>query len=311
MTSATNENLRAVCGWGNGHYIAAGDNGTVQYYNGSTIRPMESNTSRGLEAVYAGTPGNWAAAAGWAGEMFHFDGSVWTPAVATGDWINDLWGQGDTVYGVGDSGAILRSLDRGASWNPMSSPTGQSLYAVWGAAADGPVFAAGLSGTVLHYNGSAWSQMVTNTNSSSIDFHGIWGSSAADVHVVGDYPSFLGANKSQIIHYNGSSWRESYSSYNVLPPKYLTGIWGRSAAEIIAFGTPNLRRTCGRSWQEASDPGIPPLQKGWGMADPEGNYHIFGITAYDSIYHLTIPAGDECTSPWSLFLPAILITPAQ
>lgn len=189
----------------------------------------------------------------------------------------------------------------------MASPTTQSLYGVWGAAADGPVFAVGAYGTVLHYTGSSWSQMVTNTFSSSIDFHGVWGSSATDVYAVGAYPHVLGINESQIIRYDGSSWRESYYSYNVQSPRYLTGIWGRSAHDIIAFGTPNLRKNCGRSWRQATRPGIPPLQKGWGKADQDGNYHIFGITAYDSIYHYTIPAGEECpSSPWNLFLPAIL-----
>jgi hypothetical protein len=287
--------------------FTVGYNGTILHYNGSTVQPMESNTSRSLKAVFAGETDGWASAAGWTGEMFSFDGSTWSLANSPpADGMNDLWGQGDTVYGVGYSGAILRSLDRGANWNTMTSPTTEHLYGVWGAAADGPVFASGADGTVLRYTGANWSQMVTNTNSSSIDFHGVWGSSATDVYAVGAYPSFLGSNESQIIHFDGNSWRESYYSYNILPPKYLTGVWGRSDRDIIAFGTPNLRKQCGRGWAEAKAGGIPPLQKGWGKADPDGNYHIFGITAYDSIYHYTIPAGEDCSSPWTLFLPAII-----
>lgn len=287
--------------------FTVGYNGTILHYNGSTVQPMESNTSRSLEAIFAGETNGWASAAGWAGEMFYFDGTTWLRASSpTADWINDLWGQGDTVYGVGYSGAILRSLDRGATWTTMSSPTTESLYGVWGAAADGPIFAVGAYGTVLRYTGANWSQMVTNTNSSSIDFHSAWGSSATDVYAVGAYPSFLGSNESQIIHFDGSSWRESYYSYNVQPPKYLTGIWGRSDRDIIAFGTPNLRKQCGRGWVEANAGGIPPLQKGWGKMDPDGNYHIFGITAYNSIYRYTIPASEDCSSPWTLFLPAII-----
>lgn len=34
--------------------------------------------------------------------------------------------------------------------------------------------------------------------------------------------------------------------------------------------------------------------------------HIFGITAYDSIYHYTIPTAEDCSTPWTLFMPAIL-----
>lgn len=294
--------------WGNGlgSVFAVGDNGTVLHYNGSSVQTMESNTHQDLAAVYAGEDASWATAAGWSGEMFSFDGSAWAMANnPSGSWINDLWGQGDTVYGVGDSGAILVSGDRGANWSTMPSPTTESLNGVWGASVDGPVFAVGNNGTILRYLGGSWAAMTSNAYS-SIDLKGVWGSSASNVYAVGDSWPFLGANETQIVRYDGSSWKQSYYSYNVLPPKYLNGIWGRSAKDIIAFGTPNLRRQCGRAWGETSAAGVPPLRKGWGKADAEGNYHIFGITAYDSLYHATIPADEDCSSPWTLFLPAIL-----
>ncbi|MHB8788329.1 MAG: hypothetical protein ACYDBT_00465 [Desulfobulbaceae bacterium] len=287
--------------------FAVGDRGTILHYDGSTVRAMENNSGKTLYTVFAGETGNWAAAGGWFDVMLYFDGTTWaTTDNPPLEFMEDMWGQGETVYAVGGTGTILHSLDRGVTWNTMSSPTTESLYGVWGAAADGPVFAAGYNGTVLHYNGSNWSQVTTNTNSSYMTFHGIWGSSAQDVYVVGETYPFLGSNESQIIHFDGSSWKESYYSYNVQPQKFLTGIWGRSDKDVIAFGTTNLRKQCGRGWGEINSTGIPPLQKGWGKMDPDGNYHIFGITAYNSIYRYTIPASEDCSSPWTLFLPAII-----
>lgn len=294
--------------WGGdlNNVFTVGYNGTILHYDGNSVQHMESNTATTLGAVFAGETGGWAAAAGWSGDMLFFDGATWAPAFnPTTSGINDLWGQGDTVYGVGDSGTILQSGNRGETWNTMISPTTEYLNGIWGASMAGPLFAVGNNGTVLKYTGGNWSTMASNAYS-SIDLNAVWGSSAGDVYAVGDNWPFLGSNETQIIHYDGSSWKESYYSYNVLPPKYLTGIWGRSAKDIIAFGTPNLRKQCGRAWGEASAAGIPPLQKGWGKMDPDGNYHIFGITAYDSIYRYTIPASEDCSSPWTLFLPAII-----
>lgn len=287
--------------------FAVGDNGTILHYDGSSVQAMENNSGKALYTVFAGETDGWAAAGGWFDEMLYFDGSTWaTAGNPPSEFMEDMWGQGDTVYAVGGNGTILQSLNRGASWNTMPSPTTEPLYAVWGTAVDGPVFAAGANGTVLRYNGSNWTQMTTNTNSSFMTFHGIWGSSDQDVYVVGETWPFLGSNESQIIHFNGSSWQQAYYSDNVLSQKYLTGIWGRSENDIIAFGTSNLRKQCGRAWWGTSVAGIPPLQKGWGKADQDGNYRIFGITAYDSIYRYTIPASEGCSSPWNLFMPAIL-----
>jgi hypothetical protein len=42
--------------------------------------------------------------------MFIFDGGNWSSAVnSSTEWMNDLWGRADTVYGVGDNGGIGRA----------------------------------------------------------------------------------------------------------------------------------------------------------------------------------------------------------
>src|SRR6476661_4859931 len=50
----------------------------------------------------------------------------------------------------------------GSAWSPMTSGTSQVLRTAWGSSGS-DVFAVGAAGTILHYNGSAWSPMASRT----------------------------------------------------------------------------------------------------------------------------------------------------
>jgi photosystem II stability/assembly factor-like uncharacterized protein len=60
-------------------------------------------------------------------------------------------------------------------------PTKEGLNGVWGSSSS-DVFVVGDGGTILHYDGSAWSAMNSGTEES---FNGVWGSSSSDVFAVG------------------------------------------------------------------------------------------------------------------------------
>ncbi|MDD3814611.1 MAG: hypothetical protein PHZ02_08190 [Desulfocapsaceae bacterium] len=302
-------NLQDIWGGDLDNVFVVGDNGTILHYDGTSVSAMESNTLQDLSAVYAAANTNWACATGGAGGMFYFDGTTWQAGTnSSTEWMNDMWGDGETVFAVGTGGTILKSLNRGADWISETSHSTEILNAVWGVSADGPIFVAGNNGTVLGWStGGQWSALSSGAYT-LIDLYGIWGLSGSDVYVAGyEYP-LLGSNQTQIVHYNGSSWEQSFYSDLVLPAQYLTAVWARSAQDVMAFGSPNLRKECSSTWKTWSDAGIPPLRKVWGKADPQGNYHLFGISYYNSIYEYTIPADQGCSSssPWTLFMPAIL-----
>jgi len=80
-----------------------------------------------------------------------------------------------------------------AGWTSMTSGTTTDLYSDWGSSGS-DVFAVGLNGTILHYNGSAWISMTSGTTEDLTD---VWGSSGSDVFAMG----FNGT----ILHYNGSA----------------------------------------------------------------------------------------------------------
>ena len=82
----------------------------------------------------------------------------------------------------------------GGQWewqNPLSQ--GNGLIAVWGSSSS-DVFAVGWSGTILHYDGSAWSAM---SSGATTWLNGVWGSSGSDVFAVG--------RNGAILHYGEGS----------------------------------------------------------------------------------------------------------
>ncbi len=56
------------------------------------------------------------------------------------------------------------------------------------------VFAVGLAGTILHYDGASWGAMASGV-STSLD--AIWGSSSGDLSVVGSYDAILRGRRKQ------------------------------------------------------------------------------------------------------------------
>jgi hypothetical protein len=102
--------------------------------------------------------------------------------------------------------------------NPQSN--GATLQSVWGADAKN-VWAVGDGGTIVKWNGSAWSAQPSGT---SKDLYGVWGSDASNVWAVGDGGT--------IVKWNGSAWSAQPSGTS----KDLYGVWGSDASNVWAVG---------------------------------------------------------------------------
>jgi hypothetical protein len=109
----------------------------------------------------------------------------------------------------------------------MTSGTNIKLNAVWGSSAT-DVFAVGELLTIVHYNGTSWSQF-NITNPQEIGLNAIWGYAANSVFAVGD--------SGVIIWYNGDVW--ALLSSQISSQIDLTGIWGASACNVYAVGEEN------------------------------------------------------------------------
>jgi hypothetical protein len=108
---------------------------------------------------------------------------------------------------------------QGGEWewqNPL--PQGNGLRGVWGSNG-GDVFAVGLSGTILHYDGINWSAMSSGTTEA---LWGVWGSNGGDVFAVGSYGT--------ILHYDGINWNAMSSGTTYR----LYDVWGSSGGDVFA-----------------------------------------------------------------------------
>jgi hypothetical protein len=107
----------------------------------------------------------------------------------------------------------------GSAWSAQSSSTSQNLSGVWGSDASN-VWAVGWFGTIVKWNGSAWSVQSSSTSQTLV---GVWGSDTSNVWAVGDGGT--------IVKWNGSAWsaQSSGSAYSLL------GVWG-TAKQIWVVG---------------------------------------------------------------------------
>jgi hypothetical protein len=81
-------------------------------------------------------------------------GWCWENPVPWGDHVAGVWGAAaNDVWAVGWAGAIFHW--DGTAWSRAKSPTLTNLYGIWGASATN-AWAVGDRATILHWDGSAW-----------------------------------------------------------------------------------------------------------------------------------------------------------
>jgi hypothetical protein len=101
----------------------------------------------------------------------------------------------------------------------MVSGTERTLNGIWGASSD-VIFAVGLDGTVLFYDGSTWQGMGTGDN---LSFTGVWGTSFWNVYAV----TFEG----EILHFDGTMWTTMFAA-----DVRFASVSGTSDSDVFAVG---------------------------------------------------------------------------
>lgn len=93
-------------------------------------------------------------------------------------------------------------------WSQETFPDSQfDPSAVWGTASN-DVWAVGVGGVIVHYDGSTWTAVPSPTTN---QLFGVWGTATDDVWAVG----------TEIVHYDGSAW----SIVPGAPADMMTGVW--------------------------------------------------------------------------------------
>jgi hypothetical protein len=163
------------------------------------------------------------------GYLLYYDGTQWKLTYTVYQWrtFRAVWGsQLNDIFFVGGRTSSSPSPTivhfNGATMADMTPNTVVALFDVWGS---GPndVYAVGGSsglGAVIHYDGTAWSQV--RTESASIN--GVWGTAANNVMAVGD--------GGRILRYDGSAW----STMTSPTTRSLRSLWGTGASGVFAVG---------------------------------------------------------------------------
>lgn len=129
---------------------------------GSGWTAMTSNTSKDLDAVWVVARGD-AYAAGDSGTLLHYDGEHWSPVATTPPLdpqqkILSLVGlDATTLFALAESNHLYRITGTTASLETL--PSGIDTLVALGGTPPDQLYAVGASGTVLHFDGTAWQQL--------------------------------------------------------------------------------------------------------------------------------------------------------
>jgi hypothetical protein len=265
--SITTADLNAVWGSAADDVWAVGAHGTIAHFDGASWAAASGSNGLILSGVWgSGSHDVWTV--GSNGTAQHWNGSEWsTVSTGTTQGLGAVWGSSSKdVWAVGaaNHGTVLHW--DGAAWSaaPRSAPPDSgydfvALSAVWGSGAD-DVWAAGApacyspcgSGSILHWDGTAWSTVSTQ---GAAPLHALWGSSSKDVWAVGAYGS---------MRWDGATWLKSDPS-----PYHLHAAWGSGPNSIWAVGNSGLvAHWDGDAWSISHLPSAPAASdsSAWGDA---------------------------------------------
>jgi hypothetical protein len=194
--------LSAVWGISEQGIFAVGSNGTILRFDGATWNRISSGSGANLRAVW-GTSASDVFVGTDNGKVLHYDGQSWDST------------------SVGDANMEIREI-----WGRSS----QDVYAIEGLPRhynSGP-------GIILHFDGSAWSEI----HRSDWPLAGLWGSPQGDLFVSGY----------ELLRYDGASWIQMDCP---LPLPYPSGpVWGSSSTDVWVG---SRLRYDGVAWRAVSD----------------------------------------------------------
>ena len=128
----------------------------------------------------------------------------------------------------------------------LPRPQGLRLAAFWGS---GPkdVWAAGERGTLIHFDGVAWSGLVDIVPGG---LRALWGSGPNDVWAAGE---------GELLHFDGEAWTGSFSE----PTRGLGALAGRGSANVWAVGGDAAVHFDGKAWSPVPVPAQSGLAAVW------------------------------------------------
>jgi cysteine-rich repeat protein len=195
---------------------------TLYLWEGTRARVFD--TFSNYVATWAASPSDaWAVG----DDIRHFDGTSWATAGLSATECKGVWGSGTNDVHVVCGGSI--SDWNGSAWNTTTVPS-LMMTAVWGS---GPsdAFAVGWGGTVMHWDGTVWTAMTSNTTQ---QLNAVWGNAPDDVFAAGAAHT--------VIHWDGVAW----SPVRARSVGDFESIWGKSGNFLFADDGGHIWRFVGR-----------------------------------------------------------------
>ena len=190
--------------------------------------------------------------------ILHCDGFRWTPLWddslswwVAGGQLSGIHGLSDTalfVVGVRDAGPPATGFAAkwdGHRWLNISPSGSGPLFSVWVRNTE-DVYACGVNGTILRYDGTRWVKLESGTD---LDVWSIVGLPSGDLYAVAaDYfNSYLG---SVVLRIEGNAIVVDQS----FPVGQKFDIWGANEEALYAVGEGTFQRTPGAGWKEVTTP---------------------------------------------------------
>jgi len=258
--------------------IAVGTGGSIYHLSGGP--PWAGSFSQEAIGLTSNTLTSvWATAytdlhiAGYSGTYIYNDGTYHDYSSTTGASTHDLksiWRNKATsnIYAAGCGGLIISTPAPGTAWTQMASGTSNELRGMSGLnVSPEDTFAVGYNGTVVHYDGSAWSLSPGTT----LDLNAVWAdSSTGKAIAVG--------NSGTALLFDSGAWSSMYTnaaSYNFI------GVWGADSTNGYAVAD-NSGATVfwfsGSTWSSLGDAGAAGFvaRDIWGRSSSE--VYVVGYT---------------------------------
>ena len=218
--------------------------------------------------------------------ILHFDGLEWTKVRddsllfwIAGGLVTGIHGLSDTAIflagirnnGYGVSGFVGRW--NGQKWFNISPDSCSSLLTVFARSVT-DVYAAGDTGTLLHYDGIRWHRLHSGT---TLDIWQITGLPSGEIYAVASdyFNSFAG---SVVLRIEGDNVVQD-QSFSV-GQKF--GIWGTANGEAYATGEGTFHKTNGSTWREIATPN--PRVALWSVAGTGPN-NVLVVGSYGAVIH--------------------------
>jgi uncharacterized protein YjdB len=171
----------------------------------------------------------------------------------------------------------------GTGWSTMATQTGSQGFGVWGTSAT-DVYAVFGDG-IQHYDGTSWSTAI----STAVILNGVWGTSPTDIYAVG--------NAGTILHYDGTTWSTMASGTF----GDLHDVWGTSATNVFAVGDlDRILHYDGTNWTAAYETEIP-LHGLWGTSSND----VYAVGHGEVVLHYDGTTWSQMPSDTYLSLQAV------